>query len=522
MKTIAIILAAGSGRRFGASEPKQYLRLGHQTVLEHAVEAFLRHPLIDEVAIVVHRDYMQDVSELVRKNEWTKVHHVIEGGNERTDSTRAALRLYAREYCHLLFHDAARPLVTADIITRVCRSLEKYAAVGVAQPVVDTIVQHRDNLLRGTLNRAALRGLQTPQGFHSSTLNAAYEKAAADPDHWTATDDCSLVYHYLPDVPVALVEGAPCNMKLTSPDDLPQLERFLAANRLAQAGENQRSSANQTASTPSPQPVADADPVLAHNQRNLRAMQLRILDILRATADLCDRHQIPYWLDSGTLLGAVRHGGFIPWDDDIDICVPKEYLPKLIEAARTDLPEGLYLQCPETDPSIRQPMYKVRDRHSYIVEAGDDFSRPYGKGLFVDIFPMEAWPTFGPQFSRKVARGYCRANAILHSQHYYTLRAAAEFFYFTAKRACCRALWTVGGVLRKKDRYYSNILAHSGNGNRHLRTTIFPLGTITFEGQTFSAPADADTYLRDLFRDYMQLPPEDQRKGHAVFYVPEL
>ena len=121
-----------------------------------------------------------------------------------------------------------------------------------------------------------------------------------------------------------------------------------------------------------------------------------------------------------------------------------------------------------------------------------------------------------------MARGYCRANAILHSQHYYTLRAAAEFFYFTAKRACCRLLWTVGGVLRKKDRYYSNILAHSGNGNRHLRTTIFPLGTITFEGQTFSAPADADTYLRDLFRDYMQLPPEDQRKGHAVFYVPEL
>ena len=82
MKTIAIILAAGSGRRFGASEPKQYLRLGHQTVLEHAVEAFLRHPLIDEVAIVVHRDYMQAVSELVRKNEWTKVRHVIEGGNE--------------------------------------------------------------------------------------------------------------------------------------------------------------------------------------------------------------------------------------------------------------------------------------------------------------------------------------------------------------------------------------------------------------------------------------------------------
>ena len=77
-------------------------------------------------------------------------------------------------------------------------------------------------------------------------------------------------------------------------------------------------------------------------------------------------------------------------------------------------------------------------------------------------------------------------------------------------------------MVRRKDQYYSNILPHSGNGNRHLRATIFPLSTITFEGQTFSAPADVDTYLRDLFRDYMSLPPEDQRKGHAVFYVPEL
>lgn len=501
MKTIAIILAAGSGRRFGAPVPKQYLPLGQHTVLEHAVLAFERHPSIDEVAIVVHTDYMHEVSELVREREWKKVRHVIAGGAERTDSTRAALRLYSGEYCHLLFHDAARPLVTADIISRVCKALDKYAAVGVARPVVDTIVQQRDNLLRGTLDRATLRALQTPQGFHSTTLSTAYAKADADTSDFVATDDCSIVRRYLPDVPVALVEGAPCNMKLTSPDDLPQLERFLHT-----AGEGDTA----------------ADPVADHNRHHLRAMQMKLLHILVETAALCDRHGIPYWLDSGTLLGAVRHGGFIPWDDDIDICIARKDLPRLIEAARRDLPADLYLQCPETDAEIQLPVYKVRDRHSYIVEAGDDFSRNYGKGLFVDIFPMEAWPSLPAGISRKLARGYCRANAILHSAHHYSWRSCAELFYFGVKRAVFSCVWRMCRLILPCNKYFSNVLSGSGNGNRHLRSTIYPLSEIAFENRTFKAPADTDRYLRDLFRDYMQLPPEDQRQGHAVFYVEDL
>lgn len=502
MKTIAIILAAGSGRRFGASLPKQYLPLGQHTVLEHAVLAFERHPSVDEVAVVVHTDYMQQVSSLVREKGWKKVRHVIAGGAERTDSTRAALRLYGQEYCHLLFHDAARPLVTPGIISRVCEALDKYAAAGVAQPVVDTIVQQRDNLLRGTLDRPTLRALQTPQGFHSTTLVTAYAKADADTSGFVATDDCSIVRRYLPDVPVALVEGAPCNMKLTTPDDLPLLERFLDAG-------------------PCP-PDGNADPVGNHNRRHLRAMQAKLLHILVETAALCDRHGIPYWLDSGTLLGAVRHGGFIPWDDDIDICVARKDLPRLIEAARRDLPADLYLQCPATDPEVQLPVYKVRDRYSYIVEAGDDFSRNYGKGLFVDIFPMEAWPSLPARLSRTLARGYCRANAILHSAHRYSWRSCAELFYFGIKRAAFSCIWQASRLFRPLDKYYSNVLSGSGNGNRHLRSTIFPLGEITFEGHTFKAPGNADQYLRDLFRDYMQLPPEDQRQGHAVFYVEDL
>jgi lipopolysaccharide cholinephosphotransferase len=135
---------------------------------------------------------------------------------------------------------------------------------------------------------------------------------------------------------------------------------------------------------------------------------------------------------------------------------------------------------------------------------------------------MTAWPSFGAKFSRKVARGYCRANAILHAQHYYSLRSTAELFYFGMKRALFATLWKVGGWFCRKDKYYSNTLDNSGNGNRHLRTTVFPLTEIEFEGERFKAPANVDQYLKDLFRDYMALPPEEHRTGHAIFFKTHL
>lgn len=514
MKTIAIILAAGSGRRFGSALPKQYLQLGHQTVLEHAVDAFNSHPDIDEVAIVVAKDFEQKVAGIVRSHsEWKKVGPILTGGEQRTDSTRAALNAYASETCRLLFHDAARPLVPAAVISRVCQALQQRNAAGVAIPVTDTIVKADKGHMCGTLNRSQLKAMQTPQGFLSTTLAKAYTQSDAAGDMMQATDDCSIVARWLPKEEIALVEGAPCNMKLTGSDDLPLLERFL---------QQHTSEGKETGTGKGTAHPHATDPLKAHNQAHLRAMQLRLLDILKATAALCDRHHIPYWLDSGTLLGAVRHGGFIPWDDDIDICISKNDLPRLIEASRHDLPEDFYLQCPDNDPDMRLPILKVRDRHSLLVEAADDFSRKYGKGLYVDIFPMEYWPSFPDRMSRTLARGYCRANAILHSAHYYSWRSCAELFYFGLKRGLFAALWKVGAMFCKKNTYYSNTLNNSGNGNRHLHSTIFPLSEIQFEGTTFKAPNNTDLYLRDLFKDYMQLPPEEQRTGHAVFFVEKL
>ena len=260
----------------------------------------------------------------------------------------------------------------------------------------------------------------------------------------------------------------------------------------------------------------------AYMKRHLRRCQLKELDILREIDAICRRHDIPYWLDGGTLLGAVRHGGFIPWDDDVDIAMPLADIDRFCRVAASELPGELFLQTRATDSDVVAPVVKVRDRGSLLVEPGDDFARSYAKGLYVDIFPMRPYPTVARSFVRRVARGYCRANAVLHTAHYYSLRSFAEFFYFGAKRALCRVAWEAACLAFPMNEYLSNTLDNNGYGIMHRTDSVFPLSTIAFEGIAFSAPANPDAYLHDLYGDYHTLPPEEKRHGHAIFFQPDL
>lgn len=255
---------------------------------------------------------------------------------------------------------------------------------------------------------------------------------------------------------------------------------------------------------------------------HLRACQLKQLSMLEEVDRICKKHDISYWLDGGTLLGAVRHGGFIPWDDDIDIGMTAVDLNRFIEVAPTELPDTLFLQTPHSDPSYKSSIVKIRDRNSLYVEDTDFFKTDYEKGLFIDIFPFIPCPSMPESWIKRLGHGTAIAHFILHRAHYYSLRSIAEFFYFGIKYFLYRGLWSFLGGFFSKKTYLSNIVIQNWYGIRHRNDSVFPLSEMMFEGKSFKVPANADAYLKDLYRDYMSIPPADKRKIHAIYLHPSL
>lgn len=230
---VAILLAGGSGQRFGADRPKQFVRIGERTVLEHSLAAFEQSPHIDAILIVSHPQHLDEVRELLPSSQHPKLLTVVAGGAERQDSTLNALRALAQitdsplEQIRILIHDAVRPAVSQSIIERVCTALHTHQAANLVVPVTDTLLEVNDNGTTAAMpSRARFRRVQTPQGFHVATLQHAYDVALTDPN-FQATDDCGVVFRYLPKVEIALVEGEQRNIKLTYPEDLHVLHHLL-------------------------------------------------------------------------------------------------------------------------------------------------------------------------------------------------------------------------------------------------------------------------------------------------------
>ena len=220
-KNIAVILAGGSGSRFGREDtPKQFLKVAGKKVIEHTIDVFENNGHIDEIAVVTRAEYVSDVEQMIVNNHYHKVKKVLVGGKERYHSSLSAINAYADDADNLIFHDAVRPLVNDRIINDCVEALNRYDAVDVAIPVADTIIQvDGAECIASIPPRAALRSGQTPQCFKRSVIKEAYELALKDPN-FTTTDDCGVVRKYLPETPVFVVKGEVFNMKLTYKEDL--------------------------------------------------------------------------------------------------------------------------------------------------------------------------------------------------------------------------------------------------------------------------------------------------------------
>jgi len=214
--TTAIIVAAGRGTRAGAGGPKQYRNLAGRSVIAWTAEAFLEHPEIDAVRIIIHRDdrdeYDTAMGDLLRH---PKLLAPITGGAERQDSVRLGLQSTEDNTPTIvLIHDAARPFIDAPTITRVIAALGEHDGAIAALPVHDTIKRANGaTLIETTVPREALWRAQTPQGFHFEKILAAHKAASGK----QLTDDAAVAE--AAGLRVALVAGSPDNMKITQAED---------------------------------------------------------------------------------------------------------------------------------------------------------------------------------------------------------------------------------------------------------------------------------------------------------------
>ncbi|MCW9023773.1 MAG: LicD family protein [Gammaproteobacteria bacterium] len=244
----------------------------------------------------------------------------------------------------------------------------------------------------------------------------------------------------------------------------------------------------------------------------LRKAQLIMLDMLIEFDTICKKHQLQYWLDSGTLLGAVRHQGFIPWDDDIDLSMPVEDYTKFLEIAQSELSGEIFLQTSETDKNFKFDYIKLRSNKARIVEFHEkDTQIKYHQGVFVDIFPM-------------LTIENTEANKKQYDSTLKEIRDASSTSLHTpdgkddpAKRAALAA------SLKQKHKGWDNDNIKIIYGGEMPDVAawfdiaeVFPLTTLEFEGHPFPVPNNPGHYLDAIYSfDYRQLPPENKRIIHA-------
>lgn len=274
-------------------------------------------------------------------------------------------------------------------------------------------------------------------------------------------------------------------------------------------------------------PEKDNDHQITVEDRTRRKLQLCQLNIARDIDRICRENGLKYFMVGGTLLGAVRHGGFIPWDDDLDIAMFRSDYEALQEIIIREHSERYFLQNSQTDPHYSRVIAKVRLRGTIQMERS--YEKTGGNaGIYVDIFPIDRITKtdgLGIRLRGMVVRlcfAYKTLQAGSDNRHHSRLKKALSFVpKLIPPKWIDRLMDAVCAMENDKHGLFTTMFLSGYGWKRQTRpAAVYGEGIdLPFENAVLMAPQDPDAFLKKLFGEYMQLPPEEKRVAHKLVKI---